>query len=295
MCTAMFGRVAQCRLGVITYVLGLTMRTKTLSATMHLAIAQPLHTRVLYAVNDSFMLILQAINLFKTYGTGSASVPALRGVSVGISVGEFVAIMGPSGSGKSTLLTICGGVEVPSSGQLLLEGKDLTTLSDDELTKIRRRRLGFIFQSFNLLPNLTAEENVALPMELDGRRKADGLERANNSLALVGMTHRNKHLPAQMSGGEQQRVAIARALAFQPALLLADEPTGNLDSVHSQAITRLLTQLVAENGQTIVMVTHDPIIAGFASRVIGIRDGQVEFDGPPVDVLNRPSLEPAKR
>ncbi len=261
---------------------------------MHLAVAKPLLTRVLYAVYDSFMLILQAINLFKTYGAGSASVLALRGVSVGISVGEFVAVMGPSGSGKSTLLTICGGVEVPSSGQLLLEGKDLTTLSDDDLTKIRRRRLGFIFQSFNLLPNLTAEENVALPMELDGMRKTDGLERANSSLARVGMTHRNKHLPAQMSGGEQQRVAIARALAFQPALLLADEPTGNLDSIHSQAITRLLTQLVAENGQTIVMVTHDPIVAGFASRVIGIRDGQVEFDGQPVDVLNRPSLEPAK-
>jgi len=241
------------------------------------------------------MLILQAINLFKTYGTGTAAVQALRGVSIGISVGEFVAIMGPSGSGKSTLLTICGGVEVPSSGQLLLEGKDLTTLSDDDLTKIRRRRLGFIFQSFNLLPNLTAEENVSLPMELDGMRKADGLQRANSSLERVGMTHRNKHLPAQMSGGEQQRVAIARALAFQPALLLADEPTGNLDSFHSQTITRLLTQLVAENGQTIVMVTHDPIIAGFASRVIGIRDGQVEFDGPPAEVLNRPSLESAKR
>ena len=231
------------------------------------------------------MPILEAVDVHKTYGTGSASVAALRGVTASISAGEFVAIMGPSGSGKSTLLTIFGGVDVPSTGQLFLEGKDLAQLSDDDRTKIRRRRLGFVFQSFNLLPNLTARENVALPMELDGKPRSEAREQADRALELVEMSHRQQHLPAQLSGGEQQRVAIARALAIGPALLLADEPTGNLDSRHSQRIAQLLTELVAEQGQTIVMVTHDAAIAAFASRVIGLRDGQIEFDGPTAERL----------
>jgi putative ABC transport system ATP-binding protein len=231
------------------------------------------------------MPILEAVNIHKTYGTGSASIAALKGITTSVSAGEFVAIMGPSGSGKSTLLTIFGGVEVPSSGQLLLEGADLADLSDDDRTKIRRRRLGFVFQSFNLLPNLTAAENVALPMELDGMRRSDARAQADLALTLVEMLHRRQHLPAEMSGGEQQRVAIARALAIRPALLLADEPTGNLDSNHSQRIANLLTQLVAEQGQTIVMVTHDPNLARYASRVIGIRDGLIEFDGAASEVL----------
>jgi putative ABC transport system ATP-binding protein len=240
------------------------------------------------------MPILEAVNIHKTYGTGSSSIAALNGVTTNVSSGEFVAIMGPSGSGKSTLLTILGGVEVPTSGHLLLEGTNLAELSDDDRTKIRRRRLGFVFQSFNLLPNLTAEENVALPMELDGMPRSEARDQANQALTLVEIAHRRHHVPAQMSGGEQQRVAIARALAIRPALLLADEPTGNLDSNHSKRIANLLTQLVAEQGQTIVMVTHDPNLAGFASRVIGIRDGLIEFDGPAAEMLAVHSFGMAK-
>ena len=226
------------------------------------------------------MPILETRDVSKSYGTGDAAVAALRGVSTSIDAGEFVAIMGPSGSGKSTLLTILGGVEVPSAGQVLLEGSDMAKLSDDERTKIRRRRIGFIFQSFNLLPNLSAEENVALPMELDGKPRAEALKSALEALELVEMTHRHKHLPAQLSGGEQQRVAIARALAIRPAILLADEPTGNLDSRQSDRVAKLLTDLVTLRKQTIVMVTHDPSVATIAGRIIKIRDGAVEFDGP---------------
>ncbi len=226
------------------------------------------------------MPILETREVSKSYGSGDAAVAALRGISTKIEAGEFVAIMGPSGSGKSTLLTILGGVEVPSTGQVLLEGSDMAKLSDDDRTKIRRRRIGFIFQSFNLLPNLSAEENVALPMELDGKKRAEALQNAAEALDMVEMTHRRKHLPAQLSGGEQQRVAIARALAIRPAILLADEPTGNLDSRQSDRVAKLLTDLVTLRKQTIVMVTHDPSVATIAGRIIKIRDGAVEFDGP---------------
>jgi putative ABC transport system ATP-binding protein len=234
------------------------------------------------------MTILEARNIIKTYGAGEAQVTALRGVTTSVESGEFVAIMGPSGSGKSTLLTILGGVESPTSGQVLLEGIDLAIISEDDRTRLRRRRLGFIFQSFNLLPNLTAEENVALPMELDGRRGSEVLQKTREALELVEMTHRRTHLPAALSGGEQQRVAIARALAIEPALLLADEPTGNLDSRQSQRISALLEALVVERGQTIVMVTHDPSMARVARRVITIRDGNIEQDGPSSEVLLLP-------
>ena len=226
------------------------------------------------------MPILETRDVSKSYGTGEAAVAALRGVSTSIEAGEFVSIMGPSGSGKSTLLTILGGVEVPTSGEVLLEGADMARLSDDDRTKLRRRRIGFIFQSFNLLPNLSAEENVALPMELDGKSRAEALKSAIEALDLVEMTHRKKHVPAQLSGGEQQRVAIARALSIRPAILLADEPTGNLDSRQSERVVKLLTDLVSVRKQTIVMVTHDPSVAMIASRIIKIRDGAIEFDGP---------------
>lgn len=240
------------------------------------------------------MAILEVCDVHKSYGSGAGQVAALRGVSAKIEGGEFVAIMGPSGSGKSTLLTILGGVESPSSGRVLVEGIDLAKISEDERTILRRRRLGFIFQSFNLLPNLSAEENVSLPLELDGRRAAEVKERTMQALELVEMTHRRTHLPSKLSGGEQQRVAVARALAIQPAILLADEPTGNLDSRQSGRISELLTRLVAERGQTIVMVTHDANVAKVAKRLITIRDGLIEHDGEALDVLSRTALLAAK-
>ena len=203
------------------------------------------------------MAILTAKNLAKSYGAGDAAVDALRTVSMEVQPGEFVAIMGPSGSGKSSLLTILGGVETPDSGQVFIEDQDLFALSEDDRTKIRRQRLGFIFQSFNLLPNLNATENVALPLELDGCDSKTAMQKARESLDLVEMQHRATHRPAALSGGEQQRVAIARALVIEPALLLADEPTGNLDTRQSKRISGLLKRLVDERAQTIVMVTHD--------------------------------------
>ncbi len=226
------------------------------------------------------MTVIETRDLIKTYGSGEAQVFALRGVSIQIDSGDFVAIMGPSGSGKSTLLTLLGGVETPSSGQVLVEGVDIASLSDDDRTKLRRRRLGFIFQSFNLLPNLSALENVTLPMELDGMSHREAAGRARQVLEQVELDHRRNHRPAQLSGGEQQRVAIARALAIRPALLLADEPTGNLDTRQARRIIELLENLVTSHGQTIVMVTHDRAVAEIAKRLITIRDGKVESDGP---------------
>jgi putative ABC transport system ATP-binding protein len=231
------------------------------------------------------MSVLEAHELLKRYGTAEAGVAALRGVSLTVEAGEFLAIMGPSGSGKSTLLTILGGIEEPSSGQVKLEGVDYADLSEDERTILRRRRLGFVFQSFNLLPNLTAEENVALPLELDGVSATEARARSREVLELVEMVPRKSHLPATLSGGEQQRVAVARALAIRPALLLADEPTGNLDSRQSGRVTQLLKQLSEEQQQTIVMVTHDAAVAKAAQRLILLRDGKIERDGQPAEVL----------
>ncbi|MGN6546260.1 MAG: ABC transporter ATP-binding protein [Aureliella sp.] len=226
------------------------------------------------------MTVIETRELVKTYGTGEAQVFALRGVSIKIERGELVAIMGPSGSGKSTLLTLLGGVETPTSGQVLLEGVDIAGLNDDERTKLRRRRLGFIFQSFNLLPNLSALENVTLPLELDGMPTREAISRAREVLSQVEMDHRRDHRPSQLSGGEQQRVAIARALAIRPALLLADEPTGNLDTRQAARTIEFLESLVGTHGQTIVLVTHDRAVAEVAKRLICIRDGRVESDGP---------------
>lgn len=228
--------------------------------------------------------VLETRQVRKSFGEGEAAVEALRGVDLGVVSGEMLAIMGRSGSGKSTLLTLLGGVDVPTTGQVLLENKDLASMSDDQRTLIRRRRIGFVFQAFNLLPILTAEENVSLPLELDGVSTAEARERAARSLELVGLTSRRTHLPGKLSGGEQQRVAIARALVIEPAILLADEPTGNLDTANGKRITTVLRELVDQHGQTIVMVTHDPAVAEQADRVIHLSDGRIEREQ-----LNRPT------
>jgi putative ABC transport system ATP-binding protein len=229
------------------------------------------------------MFILETHGLRKKFGEGETAVEAVRGIDLRVHPGEFLAIMGRSGSGKSTLLAMLGGVDVPTAGEVLIEGKNMAQMSDDERTLMRRRRIGFIFQSFNLLPILTAEENVALPLELDGVPPKEAYSRANAALEQVGMTARKGHLPSKMSGGEQQRVAIARALVIEPALLLADEPTGNLDSSNSKRITALLRELVDVRKQTIVMVTHDPTVATLADRVVHVVDGLInreEFPEP---------------
>jgi putative ABC transport system ATP-binding protein len=241
------------------------------------------------------MYVLETRQLRKSFGEGDAQVEALRGVDLGVSQGEMLAIMGRSGSGKSTLLTLLGGVDVPSSGQVLLEEVDLATLADDQRTLIRRRRIGFVFQSFNLLPILTAEENVALPLELDGVPSAQARENAGKMLELVGLEKRHAHLPGKLSGGEQQRVAIARALVIEPAILLADEPTGNLDSATGKRITAILRDLVDQHGQTLVLVTHDPQVAELADRVIYLADGLIEREETNRVTPVRPRRVPSER
>jgi putative ABC transport system ATP-binding protein len=220
--------------------------------------------------------VLEARGVKRSYGEGESLVEALRGVDLRVARGDFVAIMGRSGSGKSTLLHLLGGVDLPTAGEVLLEGHDLAHTTDDQRTLIRRRRIGFIFQSFNLLPILTAEENVSLPLELDGVSHAAAVRRAAGKLELVGMGGRKNHVPSTLSGGEQQRVAIARALVIEPAILLADEPTGNLDSANGQRVVRMLRKLVDEQHQTLVVVTHDPEVAAQADRVIHLGDGLIE-------------------
>lgn len=227
------------------------------------------------------MPILLAENLTKTFPTGeggAAGVPAVRGIDLAIDAGEFVAITGASGSGKSTLLHMLGGITRPTSGRVLLEGVDLASLDDDALAVARRRRIGFVFQRYNLLPELTLAENVALPLVLDGIPDHRCDEAAREALAAVGMGHRLAHRPDELSGGEQQRGAIARALVTKPAIVLADEPTGALDSANSARVVELLEKLAAERQQTVILVTHDPTIAAAAGRTVRIRDGRVEAD-----------------
>jgi putative ABC transport system ATP-binding protein len=228
--------------------------------------------------------ILEARNLHRRYETGELCVEALRGVVLDIQSGEFVAIMGPSGSGKSTLLHLLGALDVASEGEVLLLGDPLSEMSDDDRARLRRRRIGFVFQSFNLLPTLTAAENVSLPLLLDGQKPHAAAARAEQALALVDLSARAGHRPDQLSGGEQQRVAIARALASEPDLLLADEPTGNLDRAAGERLLKVLRRARDENGQTIVMVTHDPYAASFADRIIFLIDGSLsgELLGPDI-------------
>jgi putative ABC transport system ATP-binding protein len=224
---------------------------------------------------EATMPILEAEVLCKQYRLGEHTVDALAGVDFLVEKGEFVAIMGPSGSGKSTLLHLLGGLDKPSDGEVTLAGQRLSILSDTQATLVRRHNVGFVFQFYNLLPTLTAEENVALPLIIDGQSLRKYRARIDVLLELVGLTDRRGHKPDQLSGGEQQRVAIARALATEPAIVLADEPTGNLDSKTGMAIMELLRRSCDELGQTIVVVTHDPRAAAYADRIVFLGDGRV--------------------
>ena len=221
------------------------------------------------------MAVLQTDKVTKQYHMGEVSVNALDQVDFTVEKGEFVAIMGPSGSGKSTLLHLLGGLDGASGGEVTLAGKPLSWLSDNEVTLVRRRNVGFIFQFYNLVPTLTAEENIALPLMIDGKKIEDCRGRIDDLLDLVGLADRRQHKPDQMSGGQQQRVAIARALVTDPDILLADEPTGNLDSKSGAAILELLRRTCDDLGHTIVMVTHDARAASYADRVVFLKDGRI--------------------
>ena len=213
--------------------------------------------------------------LTKVYGAGAAEVRALAGVDLDLYGGELVVLLGPSGSGKTTLLNNLGGLDVPTAGELWYRDLDLTAVNEDELTRYRRDTVGFVFQFFNLLPTLSAEENIALPLIIDGQDLRKYQSRINTLLELVGLTDRRRHKPDQLSGGEQQRVALARALITEPAIVLADEPTGNLDSKTGTAIMDLLRRSCDELGQTVIVVTHDSRAAAYADRAVFLKDGQI--------------------
>jgi putative ABC transport system ATP-binding protein len=223
------------------------------------------------------MALIETVDLWKTYVMGSEEIHALRGVSIAIERGEYVAIMGPSGSGKSTLMNLIGCLDTPSKGSYLLNGKQVSQMNDNELARIRNEEIGFVFQTFNLLPRATALHNVELPLVYAGIAARDRQDRAKVALSKVELAERMSHRPNELSGGQRQRVAIARALVNNPSILLADEPTGNLDSKTGLEIMGLFEKL-HQAGNTIVLVTHEPDVAAFAYRTIQIRDGQVEND-----------------
>lgn len=224
--------------------------------------------------------MLELLDATKTYTQGRRTVSAVRGVSLTVRGGEFVVIMGPSGSGKSTLMHLMGALDTPSGGRAVFQGQDLQSLSDRQRSLLRRDRIGFVFQAFNLLPTLTAAENVALPLLLGGAARKPALARAAECLDRVHMTDRAGHFPDEMSGGEMQRVAVARALVADPEAVLCDEPTGNLDTATSREILTLLAALPEPGRRAVVMVTHDPSAAAYGTRLVKIRDGLVESDGP---------------
>ena len=224
--------------------------------------------------------MIELKNVHKVYPMDEVSVPALRGIDLTIKPGEFVAIMGPSGSGKSTLMHLLGCLDLPSDGLVQLDGRDITKLDEDTLAQIRGKKIGFVFQTFNLIPTLTALENVELPLFFQGVPRAERRARAAELLHKVGLEGRMHHKPAQLSGGERQRVAVARALANDPEIILADEPTGNLDSESGEAILELLAQLHRE-GKTIILVTHNPEAAAYAQRIVRIRDGRLVAEVTP--------------
>jgi len=223
---------------------------------------------------------IRAVELTRTFEVGETTVEALRGFNLEVARGQFVALVGPSGSGKSTFLNLVGGLDRPTSGELWVNGEELSASKEKALTEHRRRRVGFVFQSFNLLPRLSALENVALPLMFVGASEQERMDRAQELLRQVGLTDRLDHRPTQLSGGEQQRVAIARALVSHPAIILADEPTGNLDTATGAEIMALLRNLNREQGVTLLLVTHDLDAAGFADRIIHLRDGQIAAAPP---------------
>jgi putative ABC transport system ATP-binding protein len=230
-------------------------------------------------MDDQNGQVVVANEVSRRYGEGDAAVDALVDVSTSFQRGRFTAIMGPSGSGKSTLMHILAGLDTPTSGTVMLDGDEITSLDDGELTKLRRDKLGFVFQFFNLLPVLTAEENLILPLSIAGRKPDKAW--LDQLVRTVGLEDRRTHRPSELSGGQQQRVAVARALVSKPAVVFADEPTGNLDSKASADVLRLLRQAVDEFGQTVIMVTHDPAAAAHADRLITLRDGRIVHDGTP--------------
>jgi putative ABC transport system ATP-binding protein len=217
---------------------------------------------------------IEAIDLRKTFRVGKIDVPALRGVSFGVQKGEFVTVVGPSGSGKSTLFYMLGGLTRADSGKVILDGDDIATLSDAERTRMRKRKIGFVFQKFNLLPTLDARSNIAIAQEIAGQANGDHAF-FQRIIDLLGLTKRLNHRPSELSGGEQQRVALARALINKPAVVLADEPTGNLDTENSNIVLKMLRQSNQELGQTVLMITHNPEAAAFGDRIIHMRDGHV--------------------
>ncbi len=225
--------------------------------------------------------LVQTIDLRRHYRLGRQAVCALDGINLTVESGEFIAVMGPSGSGKSTLLNLIGGLDRPTAGRILIDGQDITALDEDELCRYRRERIGFVFQSFNLLPARTALENVEFPLIFAGIPPAERRTRAEEALTAVGLADRLHHRPGELSGGEQQRVAIARALVGNPDILLADEPTGNLDTASGKEILALLRGLNREHGLTVVMVTHNADLARQADRVVVLRDGRLEDGGAP--------------
>ena len=221
------------------------------------------------------MALVQAENLAKIYGKDQTAVTALDHVNLSVDIGEFVAVMGPSGCGKSTLLHLLGGLDRPSEGRVIIDGQVLNDLSDDALTIVRRQKIGFIFQFYNLIPVLDATENAALPITLNGNHADQAKEKARQWLERVGLGNRLNSRPDQLSGGQQQRVAVARALVAEPRLILADEPTGNLDSRAATDIAALLQQVSSEWGRAVIMVTHDPRIASYAGRIVFLKDGVI--------------------
>jgi putative ABC transport system ATP-binding protein len=221
---------------------------------------------------------VRAENLHKSFVLGANAVGALRGVDFSVAKGEFVAVMGPSGCGKTTLLNLVGGIDVPSRGSVWVDGVEISRLSDDQLTDLRRDRLGYVFQFYNLIPTLTARENVETPMQFRGMSRSQRRERAAALLVRVGLGDRADHKPSELSGGEQQRVAIARALANDPALVLLDEPTGDLDTATGREILGLLQKLNKEEKVTLLVATHDAAVAAISSRVVRLRDGKIESD-----------------